>query len=323
MKLQSSPSWAIELNDLLENKSNTVEFLIIGFSESPDLQIPLFLLFLLIYFLTVLVNLVIVLLICFDFHLQKPMYYFLCSMSCLDISYSSVTSPYLLHMFITANKMISFKGCMVQLYFFNSFASMEYLLLTTMAYDRYMAICNPLFYPQVMNRRACLILIVMAWIAGFLAGLPVTVLTSVLTYCASNIINNFFCDVTPLLKLACDDTSAITFVMFAQGVCLIFSCFLLTIMSYIYIISAIMKISSTGGRHKTFSTCGSHLTVVIIFYVLVVGVYMKPTSSYSLDEGKFLSVLYVNVLPMLNPIIYSLRNKDVKKALRKISRKTC
>ncbi|XP_053549002.1 olfactory receptor 1019-like [Bombina bombina] len=316
----SSSSWAAVLDVLLKSNKSATEFLIVGFSDAPDLQIPLFSLFFLIYSLTVLGNLIIILLISSDINLQKPMYFFLCSMSCLDISYSSVTAPNLLHMFITANKMTSFNRCMVQLYFFNSFASMEYLLLTTMAYDRYMAICNPLIYPQIMNKKNCLILVAMAWLSGFLAGLPVTVLSSALAFCTSNIINHFFCDVTPLLKLACGDTSTIKFVMFAQGVCLLFSCFLLTVMSYIYIINAILKISSAEGRLKTFSTCGSHLTVVVLFYVLVVGVYMKPTSSYSLDEGKFLSVLYVNVIPMLNPIIYTLRNKDVKESFRKACR---
>ncbi|XP_018080196.1 olfactory receptor 1019 [Xenopus laevis] len=211
--------------------------------------------------------------------------------------------------------------CMVQLYFFSSFTTMEYLLLTTMAYDRYMAICKPLFYAQVMNQRACILLAATAWIAGFLAAAPISILSSAFTYCESNIINHFFCDITPLLKLSCDDTSTVEFVMFAQGVSFLFSCFVLTLMSYIFIISAVLKITSTDGKYKTFSTCGSHLTSVTLFYVLLVCVYMKPSSSYSLDEGKVLSVLYVNVIPMLNPMIYSLRNKDMKKALKDLLRR--
>ncbi|XP_075034370.1 olfactory receptor 5AR1-like [Mixophyes fleayi] len=302
---------------LTGNKSDVIEFMIWGLSNTPKLQPVLFLVFFLIYLLTVFGNIVIITLIFSDNHLQKPMYCFLCNMSFLDISYSTVTAPYMLYTFITGNKKLSIKRCMVQLYFFNSFASAEYLLLTTMAYDRYMAICKPLSYPQAMNQRACFYLAVTAWISGFLAALPVTVLSSALSFCASNVINHFFCDVTPLLKLACNDTIAIELTMFTEGVVLLFSCFLLTVMSYIYIISAILKIQSTEGRHKAFSTCASHLTVVILFYLLVVGVYMKPTSSYSLDEGKFLSVLYVNIIPMLNPFIYSLRNKDVKDALSK------
>ncbi|XP_077112093.1 olfactory receptor 5P52-like [Ranitomeya variabilis] len=187
-----------------------------------------------------------------------------------------------------------------------------------MAFDRYMAICKPFLYMQVMNRRACFWLSVAAWISGFTAALPVTILSSTLSFCASNVINHFFCDVTPLLKLSCDDITAIEMTMFTEGIVLLFNCFFLTVMSYVYIISAILKIQSKEGRHKAFSTCASHLTVVVLFYILVVCVYMKPTSSYSLDVGKIVSVLYVNVIPMLNPYIYSLRNKDVKDALIKV-----
>ncbi|KAG8429116.1 hypothetical protein GDO86_018278 [Hymenochirus boettgeri] len=277
--------------------------------------------FLFIYLFTVMGNLLIIVLFSSDSRLKRPMYFFLCNMSFLDISYSSVTVPYLLHVLITGNKYIQFRMCMVQLYFFNSFAAMEFLLLTTMAYDRYMAICQPLSYPQLMNQRACMLLAVSAWLVGFIAGAPVTILSSTLTYCSSNIINHYFCDITAILKLACDDTSAVEFVIFAQGVVLLLSCFILTVTSYVYILSAVLKISSTEGRYKTFSTCGSHLTMVNLFYILLVFVYMKPTSSYSLDEGKFVSVLYVNVLPMLNPVVYSLRNADVKRALMRTCRR--
>eukprot|EP00079_Xenopus_tropicalis_P013467 XP_002941950.2 PREDICTED: olfactory receptor 1019-like [Xenopus tropicalis] len=317
----SSSLWQGDSAILIQNKSGATGFLIVGFSDSPELQGPLFLFFLLIYLVTVWGNLLLISLISTDSHLQKPMYFFLCNLSCLDISYSSVTAPYLLHIFSTGDNNISFTMCMVQLYFFSSLATMEYLLLTTMAYDRYVAICRPLFYPQVLNQRTCILLAAAAWIGGFLSGAPLSVLISALTYCNSNIINHFFCDVTPLLKLSCDDTSTVETVVFLQGVFLLFSCFILTIISYIYIISAILKITSTEGRHKTFSTCGSHLTALTLFYVLLACVYMKPASSYSLDEGKVLSVLYVNVIPMLNPIIYSLRNKDVKKAFTELQRR--
>ncbi|OCT71420.1 olfactory receptor 1019 [Xenopus laevis] len=310
-----------ESDILIKNKSSATGFLILGFSDSPELQGPLFFFFLLIYLVTVSGNLLLISLIATVSHLQKPMYFFLCNLSCLDISYSSVTSPYLLRIFSTGNNNIPFKMCMVQLYFFSSFATMEYLMLTTMAYDRYVAICKPLFYPQVLNKITCILLAAAAWIAGFLAGAPISILISAFTYCKSNIINHFFCDITPLLKLSCDDTSTVEFVMFAQGVSFLSSCFVLTMMSYIYIISAVLKITSTEGRYKTFSTCGSHLTGVTLFYVLLVCVYIKPVSSYSLDEGKVLSVLYVNVIPMLNPIIYSLRNKDVKKALKVLTKR--
>ncbi|XP_002941952.2 olfactory receptor 1019-like [Xenopus tropicalis] len=317
----SSRFWQGDSAILIQNKSGATGFLIVGFSDSPELQGPLFLFFLLIYLVTVWGNLLLISLISTDSHLQKPMYFFLCNLSCLDISYSSVTAPYLLHIFSTGDNSISFTMCMVQLYFFSSLATMEYLLLTTMAYDRYVAICRPLFYPRVMNQRTCILLAAAAWIAGLLAGAPLSVLISALTYCKSNIINHFFCDITTLVKLSCDDTSTIETVIFLQGASFLFSCFILTMMSYIYIISAILKITSAEGRYKTFSTCGSHLTAVTLFYVLLACVYMKPTSSYSMDEGKVLSVFYVNVIPMLNPIIYSLRNKDVKKALNALPRR--
>uniref|UniRef100_A0A6I8SMF4 Olfactory receptor n=1 Tax=Xenopus tropicalis TaxID=8364 RepID=A0A6I8SMF4_XENTR len=303
---------------VVPNGSSFTEFLILGFSHSEKQKVPLFLLFLLIYLFTVISNTLIIALISLDSNLHKPMYFFLCNMSCLDIFFTSVTAPTLLH--ITGKNNISFMMCMVQLYFFSSFTVIEYLLLTTMAYDRYVAICRPLFYPQVMNQRTCILLAAAAWIGGFLSGAPVTILISALTFCASNIINHFFCDILPLLKLSCDDTSTVEFVMFAQGSLFLFSCFILTMMSYIYIISAILKITSVEGRHKTFSTCGSHLTSVTLFYVLLICVYLKPPSLYSLDKGKVVSVLYVNVIPMLNPIIYSLRNKDVKKALNELTR---
>ncbi|KAM4702768.1 olfactory receptor 5AP2-like [Rhinophrynus dorsalis] len=295
--------------------NNVTDFLILGFSYSQGLKVPLCLLFLSIYLITILCNFMIIILVCIDRSLQKPMYFFLCNMSFLDIFYTSVTAPNLLHNIITDNKTISFKGCMTQLFFFNSFGSMEYMLLTSMAYDRYTAICNPLCYYMNMNRNNCQFLAGAAWTAGFLAATPISVLVSGLCYCSSNHINHFFCDITPLLKLACDDTSATEFVIFAEGILIVLNCFILTLTSYIYIISAILKIGTRESRQKTFSTCASHLTVVILFYTMIVCVYMKPTSSYSLDEGKVLSILYVNIVPMLNPVIYSLRNKDVKKAL--------
>ncbi|XP_073537761.1 olfactory receptor 5AR1-like [Phyllobates terribilis] len=307
-----------ELEMFSKNKSGATEFVIWGLSDNPSLQPVLLLIFLLLYIITVSGNIVIITLIFCDVHLKKPMYHFLCNMSFLDFSYSTVTAPYMLYVLMTGHKNLSINRCMTQLYFFNSFASVEYLLLTTMAFDRYIAICKPFLYMQVMNKRACFWLSVIAWILGFMAALPVTILSSALTFCASNVINHFFCDVTPLLKLSCDDIAAIEMTMFTEGVVLLFSCFFLTVMSYVYIISAILKIQSTEGRHKAFSTCASHLTVVILFYILVVCVYMKPTSSYSLDVGKIVSVLYVNVIPMLNPFIYSLRNKEVKDAIMKV-----
>ncbi|XP_053549001.1 olfactory receptor 1019-like [Bombina bombina] len=300
------------------NETSMSEFLILGFSITDELRVHLFLFFLLIYLLTMLNNLLIITLVLYDSRLQTPMYFFLCNLSFLDIFYTSVTAPKLLYITLTSNKIISFRACMTQLFFFNSFGSTEYLLLTSMSYDRYVAICKPLFYNLLMNRHVCQILVGAAWVAGLLAAMPISVFISDLQYCSSNHINHFFCDLTPLLSLACNDTFPVQIIIFSEGVLIVMNCFLLTITSYIHIISAILKIPSREGRHKTFSTCASHLTVVSLFYIMITCMYMKPASSYSLNDGKVISVLYVNIIPLLNPLIYSLRNKDVKAAINKL-----
>lgn len=302
------------------NMTTAREFIILGFADSQEFKAPLFLLFLAMYLLTVLSNLIIIALVCLDSHLQKPMYFFICNMSLIDMLYSSVTVPNLLQNIITNDKKISFQGCMSQLFFFNSLGSLEYMLLTSMAYDRYVAICRPLVYHMTMNKKVCVILASGAWGGGFAAALPLSVLISSLCYCASTKINHFFCDLIPLLKLACDDTSAVEYAVFAEGIIIVLNCFLLTLTTYAYIIAAILKISSKEGRYKTFSTCASHLTVVSLFYTMIACMYMKPSSSYDLDEGKGLSILYVIIVPMLNPIIYTLRNKDVKEAFNRLTK---
>ncbi|KAG8430310.1 hypothetical protein GDO86_018007 [Hymenochirus boettgeri] len=303
---------------IFPNGSCVTEFLILGFSHSPNQKVPLFLIFLLIYLFTVLSNLVIIVLICLDRKLHKPMYFFLCNMSVLDISYTSVTSPNFLHIILSENKRISFRACMAQLFLFNSLGSVEYMLLTSMAYDRYQAICNPLHYCQTMNRKRSLILSTVSWVGGFIAALPISIFISALSYCSSNTINHIFCDMSPLLTLACDDTSSTELLVFVEGVFICLNCFILTAISYTFIISDIIKICSFKGRVKAFSTCVSHLTVVILFYASITCMYMKPTSSSSLNEEKALSVLYINIVPMLNPIIYTLRNKEVKEAAQKL-----
>ncbi|XP_031761630.1 olfactory receptor 1019-like [Xenopus tropicalis] len=304
--------------EVVPNGSSFTEFLILGFSPSEKQKVPLFLLFLLIYLFTVISNTLIIALISLDSNLHKPMYFFLCNMSCLDIFFTSVTAPTLLHMQLSEAKRISFRACMAQLYLFNSFGVMEYIILTAMAYDRYQAICNPLVYHQNMSRNVCCILAALQWGGGFIAALPINILISALCYCSSNRINHFFCDLTALLTLACNDTSAIEFMIFAEGVLIVLNCFLLTVTSYGFIGFAIIRISSSKGRFKAFSTCASHLTVVILFYTMIACLYMKPSSSYSLNDGKVLSVLNVHVIPMLNPVIYTLRNKDVREAVKNI-----
>ncbi|XP_078510243.1 olfactory receptor 5AR1-like [Lissotriton helveticus] len=307
----------------MEKSNQTLlrEFLILGLSQNPQLQVPIFIVFFLMYLFTLLGNLVIITLICIDAHLQKPMYYFLMNLSFLDIGLTTVIIPKLLALCLKAkksDKSINFSSCILQLYFMASFISTEFYLLSVMAYDRYLAICNPLRYASIMNKRAMILLMVTSWTIGFLDITPHVVLLSNLSYCASNEINHFFCDMNALLKLTCTDTFFINIATFGEGIVIGLGPFILTITSYVLIILNIMKIPSNTGRQKLFSTCSSHLTAVVLFYGSELGVYMKPTSGHSLDKDKLFAVMYTAVIPMLNPILYSLRNKDVKCALKKV-----
>ncbi|XP_029435814.1 olfactory receptor 1019-like [Rhinatrema bivittatum] len=300
------------------NQTQVTEFLILGFSNHPDLQVLLFVVFLCIYLVNLTGNLVILTLVCIDPQLHKPMYFFLSNLALLDICFTSTTFPRMLVSFVTEDRTISFSSCLAQLYFFLSFASTEFFLLTAMAYDRYAAICNPLRYHHIMNRRVCVQLVAASWITGLLDIAPHTAMTSQLLFCDSHLINHFCCDLTALIELSCSDTSAIEMLVLTENMCLVTGCFLLTLMSYVYIICAIRRIRSAEGRRKAFSTCSSHLVSVTLLYGTVFCVYMRPASLYSMDQNKLSAVLYNAVVPMLNPIIYSLKNKEVKRALRNI-----
>ncbi|OCT68910.1 hypothetical protein XELAEV_18040218mg [Xenopus laevis] len=293
-------------------------FLLEGFSCLPHFQIPCFLAFLSLYALTLTGNVLIITIICLDPVLQTPMYFFLCNLALLDISYSSVTQPKFLSMLLTNDTGISFNQCILQLYVFLSLASTEILSLTTMAYDRYVAICNPLHYFMLMSKKMCVLLTIMCWLVGFLDPMAHTVCISQLNFCRSNIINHFYCDVSVLLNLSCDNTYYIDFMSYIIGSVLGLPAFVLTLSSYVCIVSTIMKIRSAQGRWKTFSTCVSHLTVVIIFYGTILIVHMSPITYYSLANAKSLSLLYTVLIPLCNPLIYTLRNKDVKQSLWKL-----
>ncbi|KAE8589850.1 hypothetical protein XENTR_v10017773, partial [Xenopus tropicalis] len=271
-----------------------------GFSDTPELQISLFVLFLGIYLIILLGNLIIFLVISCNPHLHTPMYIFLLNLSLIDISSTSNILPNLLHILLTQQNIISFLGCMTQMYVFGFLAASEYFLLTAMAYDRYVAICDPLHYIARMSRKHCAGLITAAFTVGF--GDPV-VLISKLSYCASHLINHFFCDITPLLKLSCSSTFSVELLNYIVGTLLIFSSFLPTLISYIFIVSAILKIQSSEGRQKAFSTCASHLACVITLYGTVFCLYMRPTTSYSLERDKYFSLLYIALGPVLNPLI--------------------
>ncbi|XP_029435725.1 olfactory receptor 151-like [Rhinatrema bivittatum] len=299
------------------NMTTATEFIILGLSDNPQLQVPLFLVFLLIYLITLLGNLVIITVTCADPRLHTPMYFFLSNLALTDVCYSSNIVPKLLEIFLSRDKIISYAGCMVQLYFFLDFGCTETLLLTAMAYDRYAAICDPLRYSLIMNHRVCVLLAAASWINCFLLSGMITVSVTRLSFCASNVIDHFFCEFMPLLKLSCSETATIQSIMFVIAALMTVPAFFVTLTSYSYIISAILRIRSAEGKRKAFSTCSSHLTVVSVFYLSIFFVYLRPTSSYSQEQGKLLSILYAAVTPMLNPLIYSMRNKEVKNAIDK------
>ncbi|XP_030042667.1 olfactory receptor 5V1-like [Microcaecilia unicolor] len=304
-----------------QNESQIREFLLLGFSDYPNLQILLFVVFLFIYLFTITGNLAILTLMCIDSRLHKPMYFFLSNLALLDICLASCTLPKIMAISVMDNKAISFLGCMTQLYLIMSFTGTEFYLLTAMAYDRYVAICNPLRYSIIMNKRVCALLSASSWVAGFLDVLPHSLSISYSSFCGHNKINHLFCDFQAMLKLSCSDASTIKLLMVTLNLSLVLGCFSLILTSYFHIISSILKIQSVEGRRKAFSTCSSHLTVVVIYSGAVLFVYMRPLSMEIRPQDKLLGALYNAVIPMLNPIIYSLRNKDVKDALMKTTRR--
>ncbi|XP_039225301.1 olfactory receptor 6M1-like [Crotalus tigris] len=299
------------------NQSITT-FLILGFPNTRKVEIALFFVFLTMYLLTVTGNIIIIITVNTDNHLQTPMYFFLGNLSLLDIGYTSSTVPNLLSILLRNVHTISLVGCISQSYFFFFLGSAECFLLAVMAYDRYIAICYLLRYPTIMNRRICVIFVIICWISGRLSPLVAALMLINLPFCGPKVINHFFCDIPPLLKLACIDTSQIQQIVFLLSAMVILSTFLCTIISYIYIGITILKIPSSHGRHKAFSTCASHLTVVSLYYGTVIFMYVSPTTRSSFDLNKVIAVIYSVVTPMLNPMIYTLRNQDMKTALTRI-----
>ncbi|KAM4637005.1 olfactory receptor 8D4-like [Discoglossus pictus] len=299
----------------LENQDNGTEFLMKGFTDIRELQVPLFILFLIIYLMILLGNLTVFAVISLNPKLHTPMYIFLMNLSFIDIWFTSTILPAVLHMLYTQHTTISFSGCMTQLYFYASLACSEVFLLAAMAYDRYIAICHPLHYVMRMSLRHCVQSLIAVWSVGFLQCTGQTVLISKLSFCASNLIDHFFCDVAPLLNLSCNDTFYVELLDYIEGSLMTFNSFLLTVISYIFIISAILNIKSSHGRHKAFSTCASHLTCVIMYYGTIICLYMKPTSSYSPSRDKFFALVYIVLNPLLNPVIYTLKNKEFQDAI--------
>ncbi|KAM4651129.1 olfactory receptor 6C74-like [Discoglossus pictus] len=293
-------------------------FVIKGISDIPELQTPIFLLVLLIYLIILSGNMTILLLICLDPHLHTPMYFFLGNLSLLDISSTTVTLKSTLVTFITGDNTVSFLGCMSQLFIFSCLAANELFLLTAMSYDRYVAICNPLHYPMIMRYRVCVLLVIVCCLASLVTLTPYLVLLLGCSCYASNIINHFFCDLVPVMKLSCSDTSVLEILILSEGTLIgLLTPSSLTFISYFFIIDTILKIRSSTGRSKAFYTCSSHLTVVLLLYMTLFCQYLRPISVDSLESNKLFSLFNTVIVPMLNPLIYSLKNKDVKSALRR------
>ncbi|XP_074083768.1 olfactory receptor 5B12-like [Macrotis lagotis] len=302
----------------MENGSEVKEFILMGLTDAPELQVPLFIMFTVIYLITLVGNLGMVVIIFWDSHLHTPMYFFLSNLSLVDFGYSTAVTPKVMAELLTGNKIISYNGCAAQIFFFAAFATVENYLLAAMAYDRYVAVCKPLHYTTKMTSGVCAGLVISSYFCGFLNSSIHIGDTFSLHYCSSNVIPHFFCDLPPLLALSCSDTHIIQLVIFfVVGFNVFFAIFIILI-SYLMVFIAILRMPTAEGRQKAFSTCASHLTAVSIFYGTVIFMYLQPSSSHSMDTDKMASVFYAMIIPMLNPLIYSLRNKEVKNAFSKV-----
>ncbi|XP_077137084.1 olfactory receptor 6F1-like [Ranitomeya variabilis] len=305
------------------NKTEVTFFILVGFPGTYDMQLFYFSVFLVLYILTVLANVLIITVVSLNTHLHIPMYFFLSNFAVLDTWCSTAVIPKTLSYLITQNKIISHSGCLTQLCFVFSVGPTEFFLLTVMAYDRYLAICFPLQYATMMNSQICLYLAIGSWMSGFFTGWTLTIPTALLNFCGANLIDHFFCDFIPLVKLSCSDTSISETVFFSFAWVVVLSSLIFITISYSYIIKTILQISSSYGRQKAFSTCAAHLTVVIIFYGTVIFMYIRPAASYFSDKDKIISLFYSVITPLLNPLIYSLRNKEFKKAMKRTQQKLC
>ncbi|XP_047388128.1 olfactory receptor 7A17-like isoform X2 [Sciurus carolinensis] len=300
------------------NKTKVSEFLLLGFSEDPELQPLIFGLFLSMYLVTVLGNLLIILASISDSHLHMPMYFFLSNLSFVDICFTSTSIPKMLVNIQTQSKAITYTGCITQMCFFLFFIELDNFLLTVMAYDRYVAICHPLHYTAIMNSQLCGLLVLVSWILSLLHALLESLMVLQLSFCTNLEIPHFFCELNQVVQLACSDTFLNDMVMYIASVLLAGGPIAGILYSYSRIVSSIHKISSTQGKYKAFSTCASHLSVVSLFYCTGLGVYLSSDVTHSSHSSATASVMYTVVTPMLNPFIYSLRNNDVKRALRRL-----
>ncbi|XP_036057662.1 olfactory receptor 5B3-like [Onychomys torridus] len=300
----------------MENRTEVSYFLLLGLTNDPDLQLPLFITFLLIYTITLVGNLGMILLIFLDSRLHTPMYFFLGNLSLVDFCYSSAVTPTVMAGLLIGNKVISYNDCATQMFCFTAFASVENYLLASMAYDRYAAVCKPLHYATTMTTSVCAWLVIGCYVLGFLNASIYTGDAFSLSFCESNVVHHFFCDIPALMVLSCSDRHINELLLVYVVSFNIFFSIIVIWISYIFIFITILKMRTASGHRKAVSTCASHFTAVSIFYGTVIFMYLQPSSSHSMDTDKISSVFYTMIIPMLNPVVYSLRNKEVKNAFR-------
>ncbi|XP_074083780.1 olfactory receptor 5B2-like [Macrotis lagotis] len=302
----------------MENGSEVKEFILVGISDVPEFQVPLFLIFTIIYLITLVGNLGMIALIFQDPRLHTPMYFFLSNLSLVDFGYSSAVTPKVMAGFFPGDKIISYNGCATQLFFFLGLITSENYFLAVMAYDRHAAVCKPLHYTTLMTSSICTRLAIGCYVYGFFTSAVLTGNTFILHFCKSNVVHHFFCDIPPLMALSCSDMhiNEMIVVYIASFNC--FIAFSIILISYTVILITILKMHSAESRQKAFSTCASHLIAVSIFYGTVIFMYLQPSSSHSMDTDKVASVFYTMIIPMLNPLVYSLRNKEVINAFKKV-----
>ncbi|XP_045685620.1 olfactory receptor 6C1 isoform X1 [Phyllostomus hastatus] len=306
----------------MRNHTEVTEFILLGLSDDPKLQVMIFVFLLITYMLSITGNLTIITLTLLDSHLQSPMYFFLRNFSLLEVSFTTVSIPKFLGTIISGDKTTSFNDCIAQLFFFILLGVTEFYLLAAMSYDRYIAICKPLHYMTIMNRKICILLVFSSWLASFLIIFPGLMLLLNLDYCRSNIIDHFTCDYVPLLQLSCSETKFLEIMGFSCAVFTLMFTLALIFLSYLYIIRTILRIPSTSHRAKAFSTCSSHMIVISISYGSCIFMYIKLSAKDRVSLRKGVAVLNTSVAPMLNPFIYSLRNQQVKKAFMNMVQRT-
>ncbi|XP_005065097.1 olfactory receptor 8K3-like [Mesocricetus auratus] len=305
----------------IPNCTVVTEFILMGITDLPELQAPLFGLFLIIYLISLVGNLGMIILTMTDSRLQTPMYFFLRHLSITDLGYSTTVGPKMLRNFIVDQNIISFYFCATQLSFFSMFIVSEFFILSAMSYDRYVAICKPLLYNVIMSQRLCWALVAVPYLYSVFVALIVTINIFSSSFCGHNVSSHFYCDGLPLTSLLCSNKEESEMIIFILSIIDLISSPVVILVSYLLILRAILRMNSAEGRRKAFSTCGSHLTVVTVFYGTLIFMYVQPKSSHSFNTDKVTSIFYTLVIPMLNPLIYSLRNKDVKHALKRTGKR--